>query len=156
MNKKIPKSLRTWFLIHFIIDMVFAIPLIFIPEIVLPIIDWTPVDPVSTRLVGAALFGIGVESLLSRNAQHKVYKTMLDLKILWSSSAIIGLSLAIALGAPIISWLFWSIFVIFFFVWAYYRVNIFESWSTEIYFLIDRANSFHYWSSSMYNSLKKK
>jgi len=38
IETKIPNNLRDWFIIHFIVDMIFTIPLIFFPEIILPTI----------------------------------------------------------------------------------------------------------------------
>ena len=32
-EKQVPGSLRVWFVIHFAVDMLFAIPLLFFPEI---------------------------------------------------------------------------------------------------------------------------
>ncbi len=125
-SSKTPKSLQNWFVVHFVIDIIFAIPLILAPEYLLPILGWTYVDPITTRLVGAALFGIGIESLLGRNARLNVFKAMLNLKILWSSAAIIGISIGIYMGAPIISWVILSIFALFFIIWTYYRITIFK------------------------------
>ncbi len=123
-HKIIPRGLRHWFIIHFIVDIIFAVPLILFPEIVLPIIGWTDVDPLTTRLVGAALFGIGVESLLSKNSSANVFGALLDLKILWSSAAIVGILFAILAGAPKISWLFLGTFVLFLAVWSYYKIKL--------------------------------
>lgn len=123
-NQTIPASLRNWFVAHFVIDIIFAVPLIIAPEIILPIIGWNNVDPLATRLVGAALFGIGVESLLSKNSGADVFAALLNLKILWSSAAIIGILIAIFNNAPPISWLFLGIFVLFLAAWSYYKVKL--------------------------------
>ena len=67
-ENNVPRNLRRWFVIHFVADILFAIPLLLIPETILPFFGWTVVDPITSRLVGAALLGIGTESLLGRNA----------------------------------------------------------------------------------------
>jgi len=64
----VPKSLRVWFVIHFVADLLFALPLFFAPVFTLKLFGWETVDPATSRLVAAALFGIGIESLLGRNA----------------------------------------------------------------------------------------
>lgn len=120
-EKEVPKSLRTWFVVHFALDFIFAVPLLLVPEQIMPLFGWASVDPVTSRLVGAALMGIGVESLLGRNASLETYQAMLNLKIIWSSSAIIGIGLGLAAGAPAAAWAFLGIFVFFWGVWAYYR-----------------------------------
>jgi len=118
--KEVPNSLRTWFVIHFIADMLFGIPLLLFPEQILPLLGWGAIDPISTRVVGAALMGIGVESYLGRNAPIEVFRAMLNLKVIWSSSAILGISLGIGRGGAQAGWLFFAVFVIFWFVWVYY------------------------------------
>ena len=125
-NKKtqFPPGLRTWFVIHFAADMLFGIPLLFFPEFFMPLLGWTLVDPITSRLVGAALIGIGGESLLSRNASRDVFKALLSLKIIWASAAVIGLVLGIINGAPTLAWGFLVIFVGFLGVWIYYQKKL--------------------------------
>ena len=116
----LPQGLRTWFVIHFAVDMLFAIPLLFFPDLILSFFGWTEFDPIMPRLVGAALLGIGGESLISRNASAAVFKALLSLKILWATGAIIALGLGIAAGGPSLAWLFLAVFVLFLLVWLYY------------------------------------
>ena len=118
--KEVPNSLRTWFVIHFYADMLFGIPLLLFPELVMPLLGWGATDPISTRVVGAALMGIGIESYLGRNANVEVFRAMLNLKVIWSSSAILGIGLGLWQGGAKAGWLFLGIFVIFWFVWIYY------------------------------------
>jgi len=117
--KEVPNSLRTWFVIHFYADMLFGIPLLILPETIMPLLGWSAIDPISTRVVGAALMGIGIESYLGRNASIEVFRAMLNLKVIWSSSAILGIGLGIWKGGAQAGWLFLAIFVIFWFVWMY-------------------------------------
>jgi len=118
--KEVPNSLRTWFVIHFVVDMLVGIPLLFIPELVMPLLGWDMIDPIASRVVGAALMGIGIESYLGRNSRIEVFRAMLNLKVIWSSSAILGIGLGIWQGGASAGWLFLGIFVIFWFVWIYY------------------------------------
>ena len=127
MNDKIteiPSGLKTWFVIHFVADMLFAIPLLLLPELILPWFGWESFDPVMPRLVGAALLGIGGESLLSRNAPLAAIKALLRLKIIWASGAILALGLGILKGGPPATWGFLVIFVGFLGVWVYFRIKI--------------------------------
>jgi len=118
-------SLRNWFVIHFVLDFLFAVPLIFTPVAFLTLFGWTTIDPLMTRLVGAALMGIGVESYLGRNAGIEAYKGMLNLKIIWSASATFGLILTMVTNnSPIIGWLLVLIFGSFCIIWSYYRYRI--------------------------------
>jgi hypothetical protein len=121
----VPNSLRSWFVVHFIADIAFALPLLIAPSAFLPLFGWTHVDPVTTRLVGAALVGIGGESLLGRNADLPTFRTMLRLKVLWSVTANVGFLASIAEGgAPWGTWLFLGIFMGFSALWIAYSLRL--------------------------------
>lgn len=125
-NNSVPGKLKVWFIIHFVMDISFAIPLLIVPVQFLTLLGWKTVDPVASRLVAAALFGIGTESLLSRNSTIESFKTMLSLKIIWSSAAIIGLLLGLlgsAFNNIYIGIFFLSIFVVFNVVWSYWYLK---------------------------------
>ncbi len=117
----IPNSLRRWFVLHFAVDMLLGVPLLLAPEWLLPKLGWLFIDPVATRLVGAALMGIGVESLLGRNAGAETLRAMLNLKIIWAGSAIFGLAMGWYKGGPPATGLFLVVFIAFFGLWVYYR-----------------------------------
>jgi len=123
-EKQVPSSLRVWFVIHFVVDILFAIPLLFFPEVLLLLLGWKVVDPITSRLVGAALLGIGGESLLSRKASREVFLAMLNLKIIWAIGAVVGIGLGIAAGGPPLAWGFLAVFAVFLGVWIYYRYKL--------------------------------
>jgi len=118
--KEVTGSLRLWFVIHFVVDIFIGIPLLLFPEWAMPLFGWKTVDPITSRVVGAALMGIGIESYLGRNASVEVFRAMLNLKLIWSSSAILGIGLGLWQGGPQAGWLFLGVFVIFWVVWIYY------------------------------------
>lgn len=120
-EKTVSDRLRFWFIVHFAIDFLFAVPLLLAPEFTLNLFGWTTVDPLASRLVGAALMGIGGESLLVRNASVEVYRAMLDLKIIWSLSAIFGIGASMAAGGPWMGWVLLGIFGLFCALWIHYR-----------------------------------
>lgn len=120
----VPESLRRWFVVHFVADLLFAVPMIVAPEATLRLFGWHTVDPVTTRLVGAALVGIGGQSLLGRGEGREVFRAMLTLKCLWSGAAVVGLAASLAQGAPAMAWAFLAIFLTFAAIWNYYRVTL--------------------------------
>jgi hypothetical protein len=120
----VPQALKTWFVIHFVLDMVFAIPMMAAPVFTLELLGWRDIHPMTTRLVAAALFGIGIESFLGRNAGIEAYQGMLNLKIIWSLGAILGITLSLIediQGWPFFGWVVLLIFIFFNFVWGYWR-----------------------------------
>ena len=126
-KNKVPKTLRLFFFIHFILDMGFALPLFAVPHGFLQLLGWQAIDPFTARLVAAALFGIGLESLIGIKAGFEVYRGMLNLKIIWSSCAIAGIIITIAeMGsdAPFFAWFVLIVFVLFNVVWTYWRVRL--------------------------------
>lgn len=120
----IPQALKTWFVIHFLVDMLFAIPLMLAPNWLLGLVGWQSIDPYTARLAAAALFGIGIESFLSRSAGVDAYRGMLTLKIIPSLAAVVGISLSLIQGAQDRPWFAWVILVFFSgfnFIWVFWR-----------------------------------
>jgi hypothetical protein len=121
---ELPSSLRTWFVVHSFIDVSVAIPLLVAPAVLLEPLGWTAVDPVATRLVGAALLAIGLQSFFGRNEGFETYRAMLRLKVIWSMTAVGGLLAGIAGGAPTATWAFLAIFLAFLGVWSHYAIRL--------------------------------
>lgn len=125
MQTQISSGLRKWFVIHSIVDVIFAVPLMLAPVSTLQIFGWTAIDPLATRLVAAALVGIGVESYLGRNASAESFRTMLRLKILWSLAAICGIAATLWQGGvPPVAWIVLAVFMFFSTLWIYYRLRL--------------------------------
>jgi len=121
----VTKGLRSWFVVHFILDVLFAVPLLLFPKETLQFFGWTQIDPLATRLVGAALMGIGMESLIGRNASADSFRAMLNLKIIWSLSAVFGITLSMIQGGPpVLGWVFLAIFGSFSILWISYRLRL--------------------------------
>lgn len=120
----VPASLRAWFVIHFVADLIAAIPLFLAPQTVLGWLGWTAVDPIATRGVAAALFGIGIESYLGRNGTIEAFRGMLRLKVIWSAMAALGTLWSLLTGAPPAAWAILAVFVAFHGVWLHYLLRL--------------------------------
>lgn len=120
---EVPRTLRTWFVVHAAVDVLAAAPLLAAPELVLRRLGWACVDPVAARLVGAALLAIGAQSYLGRDAGVPVYRAMLRLKVIWSLAAALSLFVAVGNGAPPAAWAFLSIFIGFAGVWVHHAIR---------------------------------
>jgi hypothetical protein len=123
-EKGVPAALRAWFVIHFVADVIVAVPLMLWPEATLGLFGWQTIDPIATRVVAAALFGIGIESYLGRDAGIEAYQGMLNLKIIWSLAVILGGGYSLlqgAQGGPPAGWGLVGVFAFFNIVWVYWR-----------------------------------
>lgn len=117
----VPRALRGWFIFHCFADLLFALPLFVAPNLFLRALGWTAVDPISARLVAAALMGIGLESYFGRNGDVATFRAMLNLKVIWSATATLGLFISLLEGGPRMGWAFFAIFGGFNVVWVYFR-----------------------------------
>ncbi len=126
-ESEVPAALRMWFVLHFAIDMIVALPLFLVPREVLGFLGWIEIDPFAARLTAAALFGIGLESLLGRNAGAESFKGMLQLKLIWSFTAAIGLAWSTMEGNltyPLIGWALFAVFAAFHLLWWYWLIRL--------------------------------
>ena len=125
--KTVPKALRNWFVVHAVVDLLFGIPLMLMPVFTLELFGWQTMDVISARVVAAALFGIGIESYIGRNAGREGFLGMLNLKIIWSLAVILGVSWSLlnnAQGAPMMGWVLVGVFLAFNFLWIYWRIKL--------------------------------
>jgi hypothetical protein len=124
---EVPGSLRQWFVAHFVVSVGLAVPLLVAPVAFLQALGWSVVDPAAARVAGAALLAIGTQSLLSRRAEVDVFRTLLNLKIVWSLAVITGLVVSAGDGAPPAVWVAVSAFLAFAGVWVHHRIR-FRQW----------------------------
>lgn len=121
----VPPSVRGWFVVDFVFSaLVMGLPLLLVPEWLLPRLGWSTVDPVATRLVGAALVAVGWQSWRSRGSGQEAYRALLGLKVIWCSLGIVGLVAAIGAGAPQASWALLAVLLLLDGVWIHYAIRI--------------------------------
>ncbi len=121
------KYLSIFFVLHFAIDMTFAIPLFIMPNELLSLLGWETIDPITARIVAAALFGIGIESLLGRKSTIEGFNGMLNLKIIWSFFAIFTFVISIIQlkeKTPIGVFVGLIIFFCFNLLWIFWKIQI--------------------------------
>jgi len=119
-SDEVPRALRCWFVVHGVVDWMFAAPLFLFPDAFLRALGWTVVDPMAARGVAAALVAIGTQSQLSRNSTGPVCRELLSLKILWSFTAALGFAWTALSTGPRMGWAFVAIFALFNVLWMYW------------------------------------
>jgi hypothetical protein len=86
MNTKIPQGLKTAFLIHFIISLLFGLGFLLIPVAVGNLFGLNVQDPSIYRLLGAAILGFAVSSWLSYQAtEWESVRIVLVMEIVWAT-----------------------------------------------------------------------
>lgn len=118
--KKVPSSLRTWFNLHFGIDMVLGLPMLLTPAIAMGFLGFSEFDTLTVRIVGAALIAIGGTSYWIQNEGIEVFRAMLKLKLIWSLSAMVAIMLYIYELGNDAAFVFFGIFLFFSLIWSYY------------------------------------
>jgi hypothetical protein len=124
MLTDVPTSLRLWFRVHAAVAVAAALPLLVEPARALGLLGWTCVDPVVTRLTGAALLGIAAAELAADGLGVAAYRVLLTLKVVWSLAAVAGLFVSIAGGAPPAAWALMSIFIALSGVWTSHAIRL--------------------------------
>lgn len=122
----LPPSLRTWAAANAVVDLALGLPLLLVPESILPRLGWTTVDPVVSRLLGAALIALGWHalSLRKRHASREAHRALLGLRLVGSAAAMVGMLIAIARGAPSATWAILAALVAASGVWAHYAIRL--------------------------------
>jgi uncharacterized protein YjeT (DUF2065 family) len=106
MEKQIPSGLKTTFLVHFIVALIFGLIYLLIPEVWGNLIKWPTQEPAVYRLVGAAILGFGTSSWLAykETAWEKV-KIVVQMEIVWTIlGTLVMLWGLIFAGLPAIGW----------------------------------------------------
>ena len=123
-NNEVPKTLKNLFLIHFFVDYLIAIPLFIAPKVFFNLLNIGTFDPLTARIVAAALFGIGGISIYAHKKNKEIYKILLDLKIIWGGTSTFGILITLLQGYNPIGWIIFFIFLAFTLIWVYYRIKL--------------------------------
>ena len=88
MNKPISTGLRTTFLVHFIVGLIFGLLLLLIPGTFLGMFGWNVAQPATYRLVGAAILALSVFYILFNEG-------FANWQSLWLCAVLAGLALTL-------------------------------------------------------------
>jgi hypothetical protein len=116
------QGLKTTFLIHAIVALVFGIVMYLIPGIFARLIGWQPFDGNMTRGFAAALLALAVSSWFGyRAARWDEVRIVVQMEIAFTVlGAVAGLYGFFVKGAPAIIWIAIVIWVAFAAAWLYF------------------------------------
>lgn len=111
------KSLRWTFLVHAIVALAFGLVMYLAPTWFGTIIQWSPIDPVMTAFVGAALIALGVSSWLGYRAEHwEDVRIVVLLEAVFTVTGTAAALYYLLLGnAPLFTWvpaILWGLFAV--------------------------------------------
>ncbi len=113
------RSLRYTFLIHALVALVFGGPLLVAPGRWLQLFDWAPIDPLISRILGAALLALAYASYRGwRAAGWDQVAWLVQIEAIFTTLAAIGILRHLLVGSwPFIVWLTFALFAIFAVAW---------------------------------------
>lgn len=114
--------LRVWLILSFIVDMLFGVPLLLVPHDIAAVFGFVDQGVFVLRLLGAALIGLGVGSMLvcREREEWAGFEAIVRLKIVWTVLSLIAILWSIFDGAPKSAWIFFDIFLVFAIGWIYF------------------------------------
>jgi len=119
------KSLRYTFLVHAVVALVFGLPLLIMPGRVLELFGWQPIDPIMSRMFGAALLALSWGSYRGwRAAVRSDVLILLQVEVIFTALAALGILRHLLVGAwPWYIWMTFIIFVLFAIAWLYHLLR---------------------------------
>ena len=119
----VPTALRRSLVFDAIVDGLLGMVLFVAPEPALRAFGWHTVDPIATRLLASALLGMSAQTWLGRNGDVAELRAGLNLKVVWTGAATIGLAVAVMAGSPTLATFALIAFGVFFAQWIYWRIR---------------------------------
>jgi hypothetical protein len=122
---RMSKALKTTFLIHAVVSAVFGIPLLVVPGGFLGLFSWVPIDPILSRILGAALLALAWSSFRGWQAtERKQVQILVELEAVFTVLACIALLRHLLFGSwPLIVWLVFAVFVAFAVAWIVFLIR---------------------------------
>jgi Co/Zn/Cd efflux system component len=113
------KALKTTFLIHAVVGLLFGAPLLIIPGRVLQWLGWAPIDPIISRVLGAALLALAWSSFRGWQAAERAQVALLlEMEAAFTVLGCIGLLRHLLSSSyPAMPWISFVILAIFAVAW---------------------------------------
>jgi hypothetical protein len=119
------KALKTTFLVHAVVAAVAGILLFLIPGRFLLFLGWAPIDPIASRLLGAATLALGWSSFRGWQASEWAEVVVLvEMEAVFTVLACIGLLRHLLFASyPLVPWLVFVIYLIFAVAWVFFLLR---------------------------------
>jgi len=114
------KMLKTTFLSHAVVAGIPGLLLLIIPGRFLLALGWAPIDPVLSRVLGAAFLALAWSSFQGwRRASQAEIRTLVELELAFTTLACVGLLRHLLFARwPFVIWLLFAVFALYTLAWA--------------------------------------
>jgi hypothetical protein len=122
MEKQIQSGLKTTFLVHFIVGLIYGLTFLLIPEVWGSMVSWPIKEPAMYRLIGAAMLGYTASSwwAYKETAWEKV-KIVVQMEIVWTIlGALVNVWGLLFAGLPVVVWVNAAILAAFAVAFGYF------------------------------------
>jgi hypothetical protein len=105
------KALKYTFVVHAIVSFLFGVPLLLAPGSFLGLFGWAPIDPLISRLLGAAVLALAWGSVRGSQAMEVLQvKTLVEMEMVYTILGCVGLLRHLLIAYY--PWYVWTIFVV--------------------------------------------
>ena len=119
------KALKITFLVHGIVSLILGALMLLIPGRFLTILGWAPIDPIISRLLGAALLALAWSSFRGwRATEWTQVAILVELEAAFCVLACVGLLRHLIIAYyPLIVWLDFAVFAVFAIAWIFFLIR---------------------------------
>jgi hypothetical protein len=119
------KALKTMFLVHALVSLLCGAPLLIVPGQMLTLLGWTPIDPLVSRVLGAALLALAWSSFRGWMAAERTRVAIqLEMETVFAVLACVGLLRHLLFGRwPLVPWLASALFLASALAWICFLVR---------------------------------
>jgi hypothetical protein len=119
------KGLKTAFLVHAEVAFVLGAPLLIAPGRVLTWLGWAPIDPIASRVLGAALLALAWSSFRGWRATERArVAILLEMEAAFTVLGCVGLLRHLLFAHyPVVPWLMFAILLVFALAWIWFLVR---------------------------------
>jgi hypothetical protein len=118
------KALKITFAIHAVVALLIGLPLLAAPGRFLGLFHWAPIDPLLTRLLGAALLALAWSSYCGfRTTESNLQVALIQVEVIFTVLGVLGL-----LRHLLVAWFPWIVWTIFCVLAAFGIVWLFFLW----------------------------
>ena len=119
------KALKTTFLVHCVVALVAGALLLIVPGRLLLALGWAPIDPIVSRILGAALLALAWSSFRGwRATERKQVGIVVEMEAVFTVLGCVALLRHLLFARyPLVPWLVFAVLLVFAVAWIFFLVK---------------------------------